>query len=168
MRATSLAGVSAHVWRAGLHEAEVVTRLMVGFRDHLGGDWPSENAFLAGVETLLEDPQTDFLLGAPDADAPPRGVCQLRFRHGLWRAGADCLLEDLFVEEAARGTGLGRALVAAARDRALERGARRMELDVNEANAPALALYASFGFRSESSAFDGARDLYMQVHLPHG
>jgi hypothetical protein len=42
-----------------------------------------------------------------------------------------------------------------------------MELDVNEANATALKLYASFGFASESSAFDGARDLYMRVHLPH-
>ncbi len=160
--------MSAHVWIAGPHEAEVVTRLMVGFRDHLGYDWPSENAFLAGVEKLLDDVQTDFLLGAKDADSPPQGVCQLRFRHGLWRAGVDCLLEDLYVEEGARGTGLGRALVARATERALERGARRMELDVNEANAPALALYGSFGFVSESKAFDGARDLYMQVHLPHG
>lgn len=159
--------MSAHVWIAGPHEADVVTRLMVGFRDHLGYDWPSENAFLAGVEKLLDDAQTDFLLGAKDADSPPQGVCQLRFRHGLWRAGIDCLLEDLYVEDDARGTGLGRALVQRARERALERGARRMELDVNEANATALKLYASFGFFSESAAFDGARGLYMQVHLPH-
>ncbi len=159
--------MSAHVWIAGPHEAETVTRLLVGFRDHLGYDWPSENAFLAGVEKLLDDVSTDFLLGAKDDDSPPQAVCQLRFRHGLWRAGTDCLLEDLYVEEAARGTGLGRAMVSRARERAFERGARRMELDVNEANAPALALYGSFGFFSESSAFDGARDLYMRVHLPH-
>ena len=159
--------MSTHVWIAQPHEAESVTRLMVCFRDHLGYDWPSQNAFLAGVEKLLDDVHTDFLLGAKDADSPPQGVCQLRFRHGLWRAGVDCLLEDLFVEDAARGTGLGRALVSRARERALERGARRMELDVNEANAPALALYGSFGFLSESKAFGGARDLYMQVHLPH-
>ena len=159
--------MSAHVWVAGPHEAEVVTRLIVAFRDHLGYDWPSDNAFLAGIERLLDDPQTDFLLGARDPDSPPQGVCQLRFRHGLWRAGTDCLLEDLFVEDAARGSGLGRALVSGAWERALERGARRMELDVNEANTPALALYASFGFTTESSAFGGARDLYMRVHLPH-
>ena len=159
--------MNAHVWVAGPHEAEVVTGLMVGFRDHLGYDWPSENAFLAGVERLLDDVQTDFLLGAKDEDSPPEGVCQLRYRHGLWRAGTDCLLEDLFVEEGALGSGLGRALVGAARDRALERGARRIELDCNEANAPALALYASFGFKTESAVFDGARDLYLSVHLPH-
>ncbi len=159
--------MSAHVWVAGPHEAEVVTRLMVGFRDDLGYDWPSENAFLAGVETLLDDVQTDFLLGAKDDDSPPEGICQLRFRHGLWRAGPDCLLEDLFVEEGARGSGLGRALVGFARERALERGARRMELDCNEANAPALALYESFGFATKSVAQDGGRDLYLRMHLPH-
>ena len=163
-RDTSLRGMSAHVWIAGPHEAAVVTRLMLGFRDHLGQDWPSENAFLAGVEKLLEDVQTDFLLGAKDADSPPQGVCQLRFRHGLWRAGLDCLLEDLYVEEAARGTGLGRALVGAARERALERGARRMELDVNEGNPAARALYGSFGFETKNT---GGRDLYLRVHLPH-
>ena len=159
--------MSAHVWKAGPHEAETVARLMVGFRDYLGYAWPSENAFLAGVEQLLDEVSTDFLLGAKDADSPPQGVCQLRFRFGLWRAGPDCLLEDLFVEEEARGSGLGRALVAAARDRALERGARRMELDVNEANAPALALYEAFGFETKNAAVYGGRDLYLRAHLPH-
>ena len=159
--------MSARVWVAGPHEAEVVTRLMIGFRDDLGYDWPSENAFLAGIEKLLADPQTDFLLGAKDPDSPPEGVCQLRFRHGLWRAGTDCLLEDLFVAESARGSGLGRALVARARERAMERGARRMELDVNEANHAALRLYESFGFEAKTSSVDGGRDLYLRVHLPH-
>ena len=157
--------MNAHIWIAGPHEAEIVTRLMIGFRDYLGYDWPSDNAFLASVEKLLEDPQTDFLLGARAADSPPEGVCQLRFRHGLWRAGVDCLLEDLWVESDARGSGLGRAIVAHARERALERGARRMELDVNEANAPALALYESFGFATKSAK--SGRDLYMRLHLPH-
>jgi len=159
--------MSTRVWIAGPHEAEVVAGLMVGFRDDLGYDWPSENAFLAGVEKLLADPQTDFLLGAKHPDSPPESVCQLRFRHGLWRAGTDCLLEDLFVEEPARGTGLGRALVSRARERAVERGARRMELDVNEVNHAALKLYESFGFETKSSGVDGGRDLYLRLHLPH-
>jgi len=159
---------AAHVWVAGPREAETVTALMVAFRDHLGYDWPSDNAFLAGVERLLEDRDTDFLLGAPDADSAPAGVCQLRYRWGLWRAGIDCLLEDLFVAEAARGTGLGRALVEEAKVRARERGARRMELDCNEANTAALALYASAGFVTASPAYDGARDLYLRLHLDPG
>ena len=64
---------------------------MVGFRNHLGLDWPSDNAFLAGVERLLDDRDSEFMIGAPHDDAPPSGVIQLRYRWGIWRAGFDCL-----------------------------------------------------------------------------
>jgi GNAT superfamily N-acetyltransferase len=135
---------------------------MVAFRDHLGRDWPSDNAFLAGIEGQLEQPDTEFLLGAPHADAPPAGVVQLRYRYGLWRAGTDCHLEDLFVTDAARGAGLGRALVDAAVARACERGCRRLELDVNEANAAGLAVYRAAGF---PVAPPGERDVWLSLHL---
>lgn len=153
----------AHAWLAGHDESEIVARLLIEFRDHLGYDWPSDNAFLAGVERLMDDRDTDYVLAAADADSAPAGVVQLRFRHGIWRAGGDCLVEDVFVSESARGQGLARALLDFATTRALERGARRMELDVNEANAPALALYESFGFTTGSP-----RDLYMRRHLDAG
>lgn len=141
-----------------------MARLMVAFRDHLGYDWPSDNAFLAGVERLIEGRDTEFVIGAPHEDAPPAGVCQLRYRDGLWRAGVDCLLEDLFVEEHARGAGLGRALVEGAIAAARARGARRMELDTNERNEAAIALYESFGFSATNNPY-GARDLYFRLHL---
>jgi len=153
-----------HVWVAEPDEAETVARLLVGFRDHLGHDWPSENAFLAGVEKLIEDRNTDFVIGAPDADTPPAGVVALRFRHSLWTASDDCLLEDVFVEESARGTGLGRALVAFSLERARERGCRRAELDVNEANPAALRLYESLGFGKKSTPWEG-RDLFINIRL---
>jgi ribosomal protein S18 acetylase RimI-like enzyme len=153
----------ARAWKAGPHEAEIVARLLVAFRDHLGYDWPSDNAFLAGVERLIEERDTEFLLAAADDDAPPAGVVQLRFRRGIWRAGGDCLVEDVFVDESARGQGVARALLDLATERAYERGCRRMELDVNEANAPALALYESYGFTAGEP-----RDLYMRRHLDAG
>jgi ribosomal protein S18 acetylase RimI-like enzyme len=53
------------------------------------------------------------------------------------------------VREGARRAGLGRALVQAAVDRARDRGCRRIELDVNEDNAAALALYQSCGVTLE-------------------
>jgi GNAT superfamily N-acetyltransferase len=152
------------VWPATHDEIKTVARLLVAFRDHNGLDWPSDNAFLAGVERLFDERDTEFLLGAPHDDAPPSGVAQLRFRYGIWRAGFDCLLEDLYVLESARGSGLGRALVQASLDRARERGCRRVELDVNERNEAALALYGSFGFSATNNAY-GTRDLYMRLHL---
>lgn len=94
----------------------------------------------------MEDPRTEFLLGAPDDDSPPCGVLQLRYRHSIWTAADDAWLEDVFVTEAARRSGLGRALVLAAVDRAEQRNCRRIELDVDDVNAAARELYQSLGF----------------------
>jgi len=152
------------VWRAEPHEAETVAALLVAFRDHLGVDWPSDNAFLAGVENLIERTDTVFLLGTVDDDHPPAGVAQVRFRPGIWWAAEDCLLEDLFVRPEARGAGLGRALVDATLDLARERGCRRVELDVNEANEAALALYGGAGFSAQDDRY-GGRNLFMRRAL---
>lgn len=74
----------------------------------------------------------------------------------------DCWLEDLWVEEDTRRSGLGRALVAAACDRAREHGCRRIELDTSEENAPALALYTSVGFGTKGTE---GRSLFLQKKL---
>jgi ribosomal protein S18 acetylase RimI-like enzyme len=152
------------VWKAAPDEAEVVAALMVAFRDHLGVNWPSDNAFLAGVERLIEDRDTVFLLGSVSEDAPPQGVAQVRFRQGLWWAAPDCLIEDLFVRTESRGHGLGRALALEALEEARRRGCRRVELDVNDANEPALALYGSLGFSAQDDRY-GGRNLLMRRTL---
>jgi GNAT superfamily N-acetyltransferase len=95
---------------------------MIGFRNWWQRDEPNDAAFEAGVRRLLDDPNTEFLLGGD----PAAGVCQLRYRFAVWTGSEDCCLEDLFVEEQARGSGLGRALAEAAL--ALLRVARLREL----------------------------------------
>jgi GNAT superfamily N-acetyltransferase len=132
---------------------------MIGFRDWWGRTEPPDEAFHSGVRRLLDDPNTEFLLGGE----PPTAVCQLRYRPSLW-TGGDCWLEDIFVEEKARGSGMGRALVEAAFGRARERGCERMELDVNEANPAALALYEALGFSAWSDP-PGGRNLLMRRRL---
>src|SRR5881392_3780121 len=154
------------VWLAEPSEAGIVAGLLVEFRDHYGRDWPPSNSFLASVERLIERRDTDFLLGMPHDDSPPAGVCQLRYRHSVWKAADDCWLEDLFVRETARGAGLGAALVSLAIERARERGCRRVELDTNESNDAALALYRRMGFSERSKSPDGeSRDLFLGVAL---
>jgi len=142
-------------WLAATDEAEVVAALLVAFRDHNGADWPSDNAFLASVERLLEDRDTEFLLASRDDDSPPAGVLQLRFRFGIWRAAPDAWIEDLFVRGDARRAGVGDALLRLAVDRAAERGAKRIELDTNEHNTGALALYERHGFSASSKGGSG-------------
>lgn len=134
---------------------------MCAFRDWWGYAEPSDEAMRAGVERLVADPQTEFLLGGE----PAIGVAALRYRYGVWKDGEDCCLEDLFVREEARGTGLGRALVDAAVARARERGCVRMELDVNERNQAARRLYESAGFSSRVQSLDG-ENLFMRRPLP--
>ena len=151
---------TAHAWPAGPDEAEAVAELLVAFRDHMGVGWPSANAFLASVERLMEDVDTDFLLAAPDADSPPAGVLQLRFRFSVWKAAPDAWIEDVYVAPSARRAGVGDALVTRAVERAAERGARRVELDCNEENAAALALYERHGLSARSKGGSG-RDLFL-------
>jgi len=128
---------------AGPGDVEVVARLLAEFNEHNGRDWPPEAAIRAGVERLIARDDTEYLLGGD----PPAGVVGLRYRYGVWWDGEDCNIEDVFVRADARGTGLGRALVSAAIDRARERGCRRMELDTGADNAPAHGLYRSLGFQ---------------------
>jgi GNAT superfamily N-acetyltransferase len=133
---------------------------MIRFRSWTQRDEPDDASFEASVRRLLTDPNTDFLLGGE----PAAGVCQLRYRFAVWTGTEDCCLEDLFVEEEARGTGVGRQLVEAALARARERGCARIELDANEANPVAVALYESLGFESWSDP-PGGRNLLMRRRL---
>jgi ribosomal protein S18 acetylase RimI-like enzyme len=141
-------------------DAEPVAALLTEFRDWIGRPWPDAESFRSSARRLLEDPSTEFLL----AGAPADGICQLRYRHSVWTGSDDCCIEDVFVRERARGAGLGRALVAAAIERARTRGCGRIEVDTNETNAPALALYRSFGFESGSDE-PGGQELQLRVAL---
>jgi GNAT superfamily N-acetyltransferase len=141
--------MAPRVWLAEEDDADAVSSLIAAFRDWWGKEDPPLEQIRRTVGALLSDPATEFLLAAPTDDNPPAGVCQLRYRLSVWTGTDDCWLEDLYVEDRARRGGLGRALVTAAVERATDRGCRRIELDVNERNADALAFYESLGFTTE-------------------
>ena len=137
------------VWRAEAAEAADVARLIAEFGEWWGQNVMPEDEVRASVERIMSGDDGEYLLGAVDEGGVPVGVCQLRFRWSVWKSAEDCWLEDLFVREEARRSGLGRALVGAALERASERGCKRIELDVNEDNGAARALYEACGFMSE-------------------
>jgi GNAT superfamily N-acetyltransferase len=163
------------VWRAAPDEARTVAALLGAFRDHLGYDQPDDASLLASVERIIVRDDAEYLLAtashapaAGDAGPPaavvgaPQGVAQVRYRWSVWWSAEDCWLEDLFVREAARGAGLGRALVQEVIDRATARGCRRVELDVNSENPTAMALYRSLGFDTGKT---GGQDIFMRKRL---
>jgi GNAT superfamily N-acetyltransferase len=68
------------------------------------------------------------------------GITHYLFHTGIWSRRA-CYLEDLFVEPAARGGGIARALIEAVAERARQDGARRLYWLTHETNGTARRLY---------------------------
>ena len=62
-----------------------------------------------------------------------------------WRGVPGIYLEDLFVRPAHRGSGLGRALLAALAAVCAERGYARLEWQVLDWNEPSIGFYRSLG-----------------------
>jgi ribosomal protein S18 acetylase RimI-like enzyme len=156
--------MTVRAWLAEQQEAVVVAGLMTEFRDWYGRDQPEDDAFLASVQRLIADPDAEFLLAGAGDGAPAAGVAQVRYRHSIWTAADDCWLEDLYVREAGRRRGVGEALVRLVVERARRRGCRRVELDVNERNEPALALYGRLGFEVSRKP-PGGRDVLMRLWI---
>jgi len=148
---------------AGPTDLTVVTRLIGGFRDFLGSDGPNNAELEITVARLLGERSTEFLLiGDPEV-----GFAQVRFRLSVWTGSEDAWLEDVFVEETARGEGHGRTLVAAAIQRARSRGCGRIQLDANRDNGPAVKLYESLGFRPvhNEAKFGDSPDFFFTLNL---
>lgn len=139
------------IWVASSDELEIAAALLGEFRDWFGNAHPTDAQMRAGVERIQTAGDGEYLLAAV-GEGGPQGVCQLRFRWSVWTSSYDAWLEDLFVRESARGLGLGRALLEAAAEHARARGCSRIELDVDEANEPALALYRANGFVGDAKA----------------
>jgi GNAT superfamily N-acetyltransferase len=133
---------------AGADDVPVVATLLGEFFDHLGKPRPSQQDLEERVRRVMDGGDGEFLVGTVDGE--PAGFAQLRWRWAVWTKAPDGWLEDLFVSEAQRRTGLGRELVEAVIDRARERGCIRLELDVDEDNDAGRGLYAATGF-SETS-----------------
>lgn len=108
----------------------------------------------APAECTLTDAQLEAaLFGAAPAlfahVAEHDGVvvgCAIWFlNYSTWDGVHGIYLEDLYVRPAARGTGLGRALVAALAAEAVERGYSRVSWSVLTWNTLSIAFYESLG-----------------------
>jgi ribosomal-protein-alanine N-acetyltransferase len=99
--------------------------------------WPAP-----ALASLLERREAFVLLGAREGVASAEGFILMRAVAGEAEVLTFC------VADAARGCGLGRALLEHACAAAVARGAGEIFLEVSEANAAALGLYRSVGFQA--------------------
>jgi GNAT superfamily N-acetyltransferase len=76
------------------------------------------------------------------------GLAHYVFQRSTWLLNSQCYLQDLYVGEAIRGRGVGRALIAAVVGAAKEAGAARVYWMTHETNTVARRLYDAVAERS--------------------
>jgi GNAT superfamily N-acetyltransferase len=96
-----------------------------------------------GRNLFGECPAAEVLVGELGGEAQGFALFFPNFSTFEGRPGI--YLEDLFVRPAARGNGLGKALIAAVAAVAVERGCARFEWAVLDWNAPSIAFYEALG-----------------------
>ncbi|WP_199432443.1 GNAT family N-acetyltransferase [Qaidamihabitans albus] len=80
-----------------------------------------------------------------EADGEVVGCALWFLNFSTWRGVHGIYLEDLYVRPDRRGSGLGRALLAALAEECVRRGYARLEWWVLDWNAPAIGFYKSIG-----------------------
>jgi GNAT superfamily N-acetyltransferase len=87
------------------------------------------------------------VLGAFDGDTL-LGITHYIFHRTCWSAAPTCYLQDPFTANAARGKGVGRALIEAVHAAAAKVGSARIYWQTHETNAEAQVLYNKVAERS--------------------
>jgi GNAT superfamily N-acetyltransferase len=106
------------------------------------------NAVVATEADLLRDgwgPTPRFTAIIAEVDAIPVGFALYFTTYSTWRGHHGIRLEDLYVTPTMRGKGIGKALLAHLARIAVDEGCPRLEWDVLDWNAPAIAVYERVG-----------------------
>lgn len=104
-----------------------------------------EAEIAAGLDGMLQQPERGVVLVAAQ-DGRIVGIAVLSTMWTLEHGGQAVWLDELHVESAQRGTGIGRRLLAAAYETAHQLGARTLDLEVVVGHERAAELYAREGF----------------------
>jgi GNAT superfamily N-acetyltransferase len=106
------------------------------------------HAVVATEADLLRDgfgPDPRFRALIADVDGAPAGFALFFTSYSTWRGHHGIRLEDLYVTPELRGQGIGKALLARVAQIAVAEGCPRLEWDVLDWNAPAIAVYERLG-----------------------
>ncbi len=91
-------------------------------------------------------PMAEVVIG--ELDGTPQGFALFFHNFSTFEGRPGIYLEDLFVRPAARGAGLGKALLAELARLAVARGCARFEWSVLDWNEPSIGFYKSLGARA--------------------
>ncbi|MEU8825829.1 GNAT family N-acetyltransferase [Streptomyces sp. NPDC048636] len=120
-------------------DRDVWEPLWQAYLDFYGQDLPTEVVDLTWAR--FADPAEPMGGLGAWADGVLVGICHYVLHPSTWSAGCSCYLEDLFTTPAARGRGVGRALIDATAAAARRAGAEKLYWQTHTDNATARALY---------------------------
>jgi ribosomal protein S18 acetylase RimI-like enzyme len=149
------------VRRAGVEDATDVARLLHDFNVEYSEPTPEVEELTKTIACLLEEDEITVLL----AGGGPDGLSLFRFRPGIWSAGDETYLQELYVVPHLRGRGIGRALLEATIEFARKRGADGIDLNTGETDTAARALYESMGFTNREGSPDGPAMLFYEREI---
>lgn len=136
-------------------DGPVLATLVAALAAFEGKASPTPDARTLAGWLEAEPPPFEVLLAESGGEAV--GYLAFYRAFSLFKPGPVLLVENLYVDEAARGTGVGRALLAEAAAEALRRGWRRLELNVRADN-PSLAAYRALGFEAPGESVQRLED----------
>ena len=149
-------GVIAAVTEADLRE---LLPLMRGYCDFYEVD-PSDDDLLAMSRTLIDDPEREGVqLIARDGDGRATGFATIFWTWSTLSASRIGVMNDLFVDERSRGTGVAEALIAACAERCRQRGATSLDWTTARDNHRAQRLYQRVGARRDERWLDYSLDV---------
>ena len=98
-----------------------------------------------GAKLFGARPYAEVIIG--EIDGAPQGFALFFHNFSTFEGKPGVYLEDLFVRPEARGSGLGKALLAQLAALAVERDCARLEWSVLDWNEPAIGFYKKLGAR---------------------
>lgn len=102
----------------------------------------------ADTAAALFGPKARAFADIAEIDGQPVGFALWFYNYSTFVGRHGIYLEDLFVRPSARGSGAGKALLAALAKRCVDEGLGRLEWTVLDWNAPSIAFYDSLGAAS--------------------
>lgn len=139
-------GETVAVRRAGSPDLDAAARLFTGYLRFYGKATPEAQARDFIHERLARQDSVFYLAGC---DGGALGFTQLYPAFSSLSLAPSWILNDLYVEPAARGRGVGEALMQAARALAVGNGAAELMLQTARDNAAAQRLYEKLGWRRD-------------------
>lgn len=104
----------------------------------------------ASIRASLFVPGAQVFAFVAELDGRPVGLALWFLTYSTWTGRPSLYLEDLFVDEAARGQGIARALFRRLAQEAKARNAARIDWAVLDWNVDAMAFYEKLGGRRQT------------------